>query len=78
MKVAEIKTRLHDQIEQSDERLLKMVYALMQEHGQEKTEDLDNARRKLIQAERESYLAGEGKSYSWDEVKNMAINRKAI
>ncbi len=31
-------------------------------------------RRKLILQEREDYLQGKGKSYSWDEVKELAIN----
>jgi hypothetical protein len=30
----------------------------------------------IIQAEREKYLRGEGKSMSWEEVKNMAINKE--
>ena len=32
-------------------------------------------RKKLIQEERERYLRSEGRSYSWEEVKNMAINK---
>ena len=31
-------------------------------------------RRKLILQEREDYLRGKGKSYSWNEVKDLAIN----
>ena len=31
-------------------------------------------RRKLILQEREDYLQGKGKSYSWNEVKDLAIN----
>lgn len=31
-------------------------------------------RRKLILQEREDYLQGKGKSYSWNEVKELAIN----
>ena len=37
--------------------------------------DLTGMRRQLIQEEREKYLKGEGKSYSWDEVKQMAIDK---
>jgi len=32
-------------------------------------------RKKLIQEEREKYLRGEGKSFSWEEVKIMAANK---
>ena len=33
-------------------------------------------RKMLIQEEREKYLRGEGKSYSWDEVKKAARNKE--
>jgi hypothetical protein len=38
--------------------------------------DLTGMRHQLIQEEREKYLKGEGKSYSWDEVKQMAIDKE--
>ncbi len=39
-------------------------------------EDVTDARKNLIWAERESYLNGEGKSLSWQQVKEMAINKE--
>ena len=33
-----------------------------------------DSRRTLILQEREAYLPGKGKSYSWNEVREMAIN----
>jgi len=33
-------------------------------------------RSKIIQEEREKYFRGEGRSYSWEEVKEMAINKE--
>ena len=73
MNTSEIKTKLHEQIEHSDDRLLKMVYALMNEYKNEDSEDAENARKNLIRAERENYLKGTGRSYSWEEVKKMAV-----
>lgn len=37
--------------------------------------DADGFRKDIIQVEREKYLRGEGKSLTWEEVKNMAINK---
>jgi hypothetical protein len=37
-----------------------------------KSEDSDDLRKQLVMEERASYLKGEGKSYTWDEVKEMA------
>ena len=71
MTVVEMKNRLHQQIDNSDEKLLKIIYAVVNEYGTE--DDIEESRKRLIQAEREQYLAGAGRSYSWDEVKNMAI-----
>ena len=33
-------------------------------------------RKKMIEQEREKYLRGEGASYSWEEVKQMAVNKE--
>lgn len=37
--------------------------------------DVTDLRKNLIREEREKYLRGEGRSFSWDEVKNMALNK---
>ena len=39
-------------------------------------EDSEEARKMLILQERERYFAGSGKSYTWDEVKKVAINKE--
>ncbi len=44
-------------------------------HPKDHSSDIDDQRRNLIQEERERYLRGEGKSYSWDEVRQMATNK---
>jgi hypothetical protein len=42
----------------------------------EEDADLTEIRRNMVQEEREKYLKGEGRSYSWDEVKQMAIDKE--
>jgi hypothetical protein len=37
--------------------------------------DVADLRKQLIQEERQKYLRGEGKSFNWDEVKSMALNK---
>ena len=76
MTTAEIKTRLHEEIEHGDERLLKMVYTLFKEYQGDEDEDAAEIRKQLVREEREKYIAGEGKSYSWEEVKKMALNKQ--
>ena len=42
----------------------------------EEEADLGEIRLNIIREEREKYLKGEGKSYSWEEVKQMAIDKE--
>jgi hypothetical protein len=37
--------------------------------------DVINLRKKLVLEERAKYLQGEGKSYSWEDVRRMALNK---
>jgi hypothetical protein len=43
--------------------------------GLQNETDAVDLRKQLIQEEREKYLRGEGRSFSWEEVKNMALNK---
>lgn len=74
MNTDEMRTRLHDEIEHSDERLLKIIFAIVKEYQEES--DTDSIRKQLVREERAKYLRGEGKSYTWDEVRDMAINKE--
>ncbi|WP_205510842.1 hypothetical protein [Longitalea arenae] len=42
----------------------------------EEESDLTEIRHNIIREEREKYLRGEGASYSWEEVKQMAIDKE--
>lgn len=75
MNTVDLKDKLHEEIEHSDEKLLKMIYALVTEYHAD-TDDIDDARMKLVLAEREQYLKGDGQTYTWQQVKDMAINRQ--
>jgi hypothetical protein len=37
--------------------------------------DPNDLRKKIIQQERENYLQGKGQSYSWEQVKAMALDK---
>jgi hypothetical protein len=76
MDTVELKSKLHMQIEASDERLLNIVFDFMNEYTQEDGADADSIRKKLILAERENYLLGKSRSYTWEEVKKIAIEGK--
>ncbi len=42
----------------------------------EDDQDIEELRRQLINEERKKYLKGEGKFHTWEEVKEMAVNKE--
>ena len=67
----DIRQKLHQFIDAIEDKKVAAMYALFEDEI-----DTDTSRRKLVQAERQKYLTGEGSSFSWDEVKEMATNKK--
>lgn len=65
-----IREKLHKIINEMDDQKAEAVYSLLL--GELET---DSFRRQLIRYEREKFMRGEGESYSWDEVKQMAVNK---
>ncbi len=66
-----IRKKLHDFIDTIEDKKAEAIYTLFEDEM-----DTDAQRKRLIQSEREKYIRGEGPSYSWDEVKDMALNKE--
>ena len=66
-----IRKKLHQLIDEMDDKKAAAIYMLFKEGA-----DTDLQRKNLVMAEREKYLKGEGKSYSWTVVKKMAENKE--
>ena len=71
MEIINIRQKLHQFIDTIEDKKAEAIYTLFEDEM-----NTDAKRRTLIQLEREKYLNEEGKSYSWDEVKQMAIDKK--
>jgi hypothetical protein len=67
MEIINIRQKLHQFIDMIEDKKAEAIYTLFEDEM-----NTDAKRRNLIQLEREKYLNEEGKSYSWDEVKQMA------
>ena len=93
METVDMRKALHQYIDEGDDRLVKMVYELVKEYHHEDyriTEDeinefeesrekqLEYKRRRLIMEEREQHLKGEGKTYTWEEVKQSILSGKRL
>ena len=66
-----VRQKLHQFIDSIENNKAEAIYTLF-----EAEINPDLQRKKLVQSERESYLDNEGKSYSWEEVKQMALNKE--
>jgi hypothetical protein len=75
MQANELKAMLHQKIEEGDEKLLVKLYAVVSEYD-DKLDDLEMKRKTLIFEERSRYLNGDKNSYTWQEVKSMALNKQ--
>ena len=71
METTGIRRKLHQFIDPIEDKKAEAIYTLFEDEI-----DTDAHRRKLIQAELENYLWGEGKSYSWVEIKEMAVDKE--
>lgn len=56
-------------IDSADEKVVKMVHAMLEV-------DADDLRKQMVMEERASYLKGEDKSFTWNEVKDMTDTKK--
>lgn len=70
MEIINIRQQLHGFIEDLEDKKLHALYTLF-----ENEINTDLQRKKLIQLEREKYLRGEDKSFSWEEVKQLAMKK---
>lgn len=67
----EIKNRIHDYINQADERILRIFDAIIST-DQKSTSKIPNSFYDELDSRKQKHLTGESKSYSWDEVKTRA------
>ncbi|MEJ7823353.1 MAG: hypothetical protein WKF85_13605 [Chitinophagaceae bacterium] len=71
MRTTNIRKKLHEFIDTIENKKAEAIYTLF-----ENEIDTDLQRKKLVLNERKKYLNKEGKSYSWQQVKQMAIDKE--
>ncbi len=67
-----MREKLHQFIDSIEDKKAEAIYTLFED---EIENDIDAKRLNLIKKEREKYLNGEGKSFEWADVKQMALNK---
>jgi len=70
MESKKVRQKLHQFIDTIEDKKAEAIYTLFEDEI-----DADKMRHKLIMSERETYLQNEGKSFTWENVKEMAQNK---
>lgn len=68
MNISAVKERIHDYINNADERFLNLVYAMIQADMREEVYDLSDEEIKHLEDRLANYEANPDKLSSWDEV----------
>ncbi|MBS1533267.1 MAG: hypothetical protein JSU01_23410 [Bacteroidetes bacterium] len=77
MQTVDIRQKLHQYIDDGDEKLLKMMFALAKEYNDDEMDYIfTDEDIKEFDRRKEKRLTGESKTFGWQEAKNMIIQRK--
>ena len=66
-----IKEKLHQFIDSIDDKRANAIYILLEDEF-----DIETKRKNLIMEDRVEYLKGNNKTFSFNEVKQMALNKE--
>lgn len=80
MQTLDIRQKLHQYVDDGDEKLLKLMFALAKEYNEDDDVDLvfTDEDIKLFDERREKRLKGESKTFGWQEAKEMITRQKPI
>ncbi len=70
--IIDIRKRIHDFIDQADEKMLRIFNELISAKSSDEESDIPKSFYEELDKRRERHLKGESKSYTWEEVKNQA------
>lgn len=80
MQTLDIRQKLHQYIDDGDEKLLKLMFALAKEYNDD--DDIDSLFTeediRIFDERREKRLKGESKTFGWQEAKEMITRKKPI
>lgn len=80
MEATDIREKLHEYVNNSDEKLLKLLYVLAKEYNDEDDFEYEFSKEELddFEKRRTKRINGESKTFSWKEAKEMITGKKNI
>ena len=73
-----MRKELHHYIDEGDDRLIRMLYAMVKEYDKDEDYEFTQEEIKQFEERRERWLRGEGKTYTWEEVKQSILSGKRL
>jgi len=68
--IVQIREELHDYINQADERMLNIMYAMIQADLVENDHELSDSHQQILSERLKAHQADKNSGSSWEEVKN--------
>jgi hypothetical protein len=80
MQTTSIKQKLHQYIDNSDEKLLKLMLVLAKEYNEDDDFEYEftDEEIKVFDERRAKRLSGESRTYSWEEAKDIIVGKKTL
>ena len=80
MDTATIRQKLHQYVEQGDEKLLKLMYAIAKQYNEEDDFEYEFSEEdvRIFEQRRQKRLSGESKTYNWEEAKDIITGKKKM
>lgn len=80
MEVLGIRQKLHQYIDNGDEKLLRLLYAIAKEYTEEDSFECEfpEDEIKLIEERKAKRLKGEKQTYSWQDAKAIITGKKIL
>lgn len=80
MEATDIREKLHNYVNNSDEKLLKLLYALAKEYNDEDSFEYEFSQEDIedFEQRKAKRISGESKTYSWKEAKEIISGKKNI
>jgi len=80
MEATDIREKLHNYVNNSDEKLLKLLYALATEYNDEDSFEYEFSQEDIedFEQRKAKRISGESKTYSWKEAREIISGKKNI
>jgi hypothetical protein len=78
METWDMRKELHQYIDEGDDRLIRMVYAMIKEYDKDDEYEFTDEEIKQFEERRERWLRGESKAYTWEEIKERILKKQPL